>query len=137
MHKRKPLPQQVILPSSLLGDTTKQSLQVLIPKYGGVKTVPADLGQNDVAALAFHALLDCFHKAGNVAEGELKDILWGFEQCGLDPRAIASGLTKLRALGYVYYTDPLGQKISEHNFDPKKPIWLRYSEKFMMLLVRE
>lgn len=129
-------PQKVILPADLLQDTKQQTLQTIIKPYAGYKYLPADIGQNGVACLAFRGFLDCFKKANHVSEGTLPDIIWGFEQCGYDPRAVAAGITALRALGYIYYTDPLGNKITEHNFDPKKPIWLRYTQKFLNLLVR-
>lgn len=131
--KKRPV-QAFNLPSSLLENATHQKIQVILKPFVGCKLIPAEVGQNGVALLAFQGLLQCFQKAKNVSEGELKDILWGFEQSGHDPRAIAAGLTKLRDLGYVYYTDPLGARITEHNFDPKKAIWLRYSEKFLTLL---
>lgn len=125
--------QNIYLPSSILQDATVQPLLKLRPGFVGVKQVPADLGQNDVAALVFMALVECFKKAKNIAEGELKDLIWGFEQCGHDPRAVAAGLTALRKLGYIYYTDPVGNKIAEHNFDPKKAIWVRYADKLVNL----
>lgn len=136
MDRLKPPPQKVILSADLLQDARKQDLQVIFSPYQGCQIVPAEVGQNGVAFLAFQGLLQCFEKTGNISEGQLKDILWGFEQSGHDPRAVAAGLTKLRALGYTYYTDPLGNRISEHNFDPKKAIWLRYSSKFLALMVR-
>jgi hypothetical protein len=132
--KLKAPPQSITLPSSLLQDTKKQDLLTVRKKYRGPKEIPADIGQNGVAALVFIGLLNCFKKARDVKEGELKDIIWGFVQCGNEDRAVAAGITALRGMGYLYYTDPLGNKISEHNYDPSKKIWVRYSPKFLNLL---
>lgn len=133
---KKP-PQSIHLPSSLLVDPTKEPLKILQKPYFGIKEVPSELGNNDVATMVFIELNRCFEKAGFVAEGLLGNIIWGFEQCGYDPRHVAAGLTKLRALNYIYYSDELGNRLSEVMFDAKKPIWIRYGKKFTDLIVRE
>jgi hypothetical protein len=133
MLPKKAPTQNIYLPTSVLQDATMQPLMKLRPGFTAVKEVPAEIGQNGVAALVFVDLVECFKKAGHISEGKLNDLIWGFEQCGRDPRAVAAGLTKLRELGYIYYTDPTGTRITEHNFDPKKAIWVRYSDKMVNL----
>lgn len=133
MIPKKAPSQSIHLSTDLLIDPTMQPLMILRPGFIGVKEVPAEIGQNGVAVLVFVDLVECFKKAGKICEGKLSDLIWGFDQCGRDKRAVAAGLTHLRKLEYIYYTDPLGAKISEHNFDEKKAIWIRYSDKFLKM----
>lgn len=133
MIPKQSLNQSIHLSTDLLIDPTMQPLMTLRPDFVGVKEVPAEIGENGVAALVFVDLVECFKKAGKICEGKLNDLIWGFNQCGRDPRAVAAGLTHLRKLGYIYYTDPLGAKITEHNFDPKQLIWIRYSDKLLKM----
>lgn len=133
--KGKPA-QNVFLPTSVLQDPSLEPLHIILRPYSGITHVPAELGQGGPETLAFIELQKCFKKANFVAEGMLANIIWGFEQCGYDPRAVAAGITKLRTLGYVFFSDERGNPVHEQNFDPKKPIWIRYTEKFKALLTR-
>ena len=124
----------ITLPSSVLIDPRTEPLKPILSPYRGITHVPSEL---DGAALAvFIELTRCFKKAGKVSEGLLANVIWGFEQCGLDPRLVAGGLTALRHKGYVFYSDATGLPISEQNFDPNVPIWIRYGKKFLDLMVR-
>lgn len=137
MLRPKP-PQSVILPSSLLLDPTKEPLDIVLAHYNGITHVPAELAMNNGPELmVFVELNNCFKKAKHVAEGMLANVLWGFHQCGYDERHVAAGLTKLRTLGYITYTDERRVPISEHDWNPHKPIWIRYTKKFMDLFVQE
>jgi hypothetical protein len=127
--------QKVFLPSSLLSDPTREPLQVILPYYQGLKEVPSELGGGDEACLVFIELNKCFKKAGFIAEGMLANVIWGFEQCGYDPRAVASGVAKLRSLGYVEYSDERRQTVHEFGYDAKKPVWIRYTQKMRDLFV--
>lgn len=135
-NKKGKAVQNIFLPSSLLENATQEPLNIILRPYSGVTHVPSDLGQGGTETLAFIELQKCFQKAGFVAEGMLGNIIWGFEQCGYDPRAVASGISKLRTLGYIYYSDERGNPVHEQNFNQEKPIWIRYTEKFRSLLVR-
>jgi formylmethanofuran dehydrogenase subunit E len=131
-------PQSVILPSSLLLDPTKEPLTIVQAPYFGITHVPTDLAiGNGPDLMMFVELNKCFKKANQVAEGMLANVLWGFEQCGYDPRHVAAGLTELRKKGYLLYTDEGRVAIAEFNFDPKKPVWIRYTKKFTDLLIKE
>ena len=129
-------PQSVILPSSLLLDPTKEPLDIVQPQYAGIREVPSELQFRGPELMVFIELNRCFKKAGHVAEGMLANVMWGFEQCGYDPHHVAAGLTGLRKLGYLAYTDERRVPILEYNFDPKKPIWIRYTKKFTDLLIK-
>jgi hypothetical protein len=131
-------PQSVILPSSLLLDPTKEPLHTVLTPYNGIREVPADLtADSGPDLMVFIELNHCFKKAGFVAEGMLGNVMWGLEQCGYDPRHVAAGLTALRKKGYLEYTDQWRNRISDYDFDPKKPIWIRYTKKLTDLFVRE
>lgn len=129
--------QNITLPSSLLTDSSAEPLKILLKPYKGITHTPADVGQGDVACFVFIELQKCFQKQGFVAEGLMGNVIWGFEQCGFDPRAVAAGLQALRKLGYLIYTDPRGTEIHELSFDPKTLIWIRYTSKMLNLFVRE
>ena len=86
--------------------------------------------------MVFIELNKCFKRAGFVAEGMLANVIWGFEQCGFDQRHVAAGLFLLRTKGYLLYTDGMHVPLSDVDFDPKKPIWIRYTRKFTDLFVR-
>lgn len=132
--------QSVILPSSLLLDPTKESLQVILTPYKGLTHLPSDLMTiKSPAQMVFVELNKCFKKAGNVSEGMLGNVIWGFQQCGYDAKYIAQGLTQLREMGYIMYTDANRVPIYELalDFDAKKPIWIRYTPKFTDLFIRE
>ena len=126
--------QNINLSTSMLLDPTFEPLHQILPSYQGITHVPSDL--DGPALMVFIELQKCFKKAGKVCEGLLPNIVWGFEQCGYDPRHVAGGLTKLRHLEYIHYSDAGRNKVSEYLFDPKKPVWIRYSPKFLNLLVK-
>jgi hypothetical protein len=128
--------QEFHLPSSMLEDPTQEPLTIILTPYQGITHVPSELGTNDTASLVFIELNKCFKRAGFVAEGMLANLIWGFEECGYSANNVASGLSKLRRLGYVRYSDARGNPISDIAFDPKKPIWIRYDKKFTELFVR-
>jgi len=114
-----------------------EPLRVIVKPYRGITETPPDLSTPGVDSWVFIQLQLCFKKQGYVAEGLLPNVIWGFEQIGCDPRAVAAGLTVLRKKGYIYYSDELGGIIEEHNFNPIIPIWIRYTPKFIRLLIRE
>ena len=89
--------------------------------------------------MVFIELQKCFDKAGKVCEGLLPNLIWGFTQCGYDSRHVAAGLTKLRSLDYLFYSDAGRLPISEFIMSPDKSqqIWVRYSKKFLDLIRTE
>jgi hypothetical protein len=122
--------------TSLLEDPSKEPLEIILTPYKGITHVPSDVGGGGVETFVFIELQKCFQKAGFVAEGMLGNIIWGFEQCGYDARAVAAGLTRLRDLGYIYYSDKHRLPIHEFNFNPRYPVWIRYQDKFKKLFVQ-
>jgi hypothetical protein len=131
-------PQSIILPSTLLLDPTKEPLTIVQHHYSGITHVPAELALgNGPDLMVFVELNNCFKKAKRVAEGMLANVMWGFEQCGYDPRHVAAGLTELRKKGFILYTDERRVPLSDYDFDAKKPIWIRYTKKFTDLFIQE
>lgn len=124
----------VTLPDSVLIDPRAEPLNVILTPYRGITHVPNEL--NGTALMVFIELNKCFKKANRVAEGLLPNVIWGFEQCGFDPKFVASGLAALRAQKYIFYSDASRLPIIEYGFDPKWPVWVRYDRKFLNLLVK-
>lgn len=134
---KKPV-QAIELSSSLLIDPTKEPLRIILTPYRGITHVPSELASsNGPELMVFIELNKCFAKAGNVSEGMVANIIWGFRECGFDEKHTAAGLFKLRNMGYLDYTDAAGFPLRDLDFDPKKPIWIRFTKKFTDLLVRE
>lgn len=124
----------VTLPSSMLIDPRAEPLKTILSRYTGITHVPSDL--DGTALMVFIELNKCFKKAGKVAEGLMPNIIWGFEQCGYDPKHVASGLTALRHKNYIFYSDAAGLPIREYGFDPRWPVWIRYDKKFRDLFIK-
>lgn len=128
--------KEIHLPTSLLSDPSMEPLQMILPSYRGITHVPSDL--DGPALMVFIELQKCFKKAEKVCEGLLPNLIWGFEQCGYDSRHVAAGLTKLRTLNYITYSDagrmPLSDLIITTNKSDQ--IWVRYTKKFTDLLVK-
>lgn len=130
--------QSIIMPDSILRNTKKEPLNIVIAPYRGLKRIPPELNDGGVACFVFYGLVQCFQKQNEVSEGMLANVIWGFEQCGYDPKKVAQGLTKLRELGYIFYSaEQRGSAIVETNFDPSKPIWIRYTQKMIDLFYRD
>ena len=128
--------QDIVLPTSMLADATIEPLHMILPLYAGITHVPSEL--DGPALMVFIELQKCFQKAKKVCEGLMPNIIWGFEQCGYDPRHVAAGLTKLRALDYIYYSDAGRLPLSEFIMSPDKKIqiWIRYKPKMINLFIK-
>jgi hypothetical protein len=128
--------QDIVLSTSLLIDPSVEPLQTILTSYHGITHVPSEL--DGPALMVFVELQKCFQKAGKVAEGLLPNVFWGFQQCGYDANHVAAGLTKLRALDYIYYSDAGRLPLSEFTLgmSMKQQIWIRYTKKFTNLIVK-
>jgi hypothetical protein len=126
--------QAINLPTSMLIDPAIEPLCEILSPYKGISHVPSDL--DGPALMVFIELQKCFQKAGKVCEGLLPNVIWGLSQCGYDERHIAAGLTELRTLGYIYYSDAGRLPVAEWNFHPKNPVWIRYTDRFKAVLIK-
>lgn len=119
----------------VLPDNVKRSqdLKVLRKGYLGYKENSVDLPSDSPGAYLLRAFDTIFKKQGNVCEGVLTDIIWGLRQSAdFKDEMIGAALTQLRSGGYIYYSDPNGNKLSEVELiESGKPIWVRYTDKFM------
>lgn len=128
--------QDINLSTSMLLDPNFEPLIEILSPYRGVTHVPSEL--SGPALMVFIELQKCFSKANKVCEGLLPNLIWGFEQCGYNTAHVAAGLTKLRELGFIFYSDAGRQRISDLMFtgDKRQQIYVRYDKKFMDLLVK-
>jgi hypothetical protein len=116
------------------GTKLKQDLQVKWPTYKGFKGAPiGSLDFESPANIVLTGLASIFDKKGYIAEGTLKDIFFGFDTSGWDIALVGQGLTQLRALGFIKYTDERGEEMPESYFisHPESEPWVRYNKKFM------
>ena len=128
----------IIMPDSVLQNSKKEPLNTVIKPYQGLKRIPPELNDGGPACFVFYGLTQCFQRQKEVSEGLLANIIWGFGECGYDQRHVAAGLSALNKLGYIFYSsEQRGSAILETNFDPKKPIWIRYTNKMIDLFYRE
>jgi hypothetical protein len=68
-----------------------------------------------------------------VKEGIADDLLWGFQQCGMDPTITAYGLVDLRRDGYIRFETPDGINTDEQN-TKLAHCWVRYTDKIMNMV---
>lgn len=89
----------------------------------------------DVARLTLALLFDCFEKAGNVQEGLIGDVLWGFEQTinPVPPEVTFQGLNQLRLFGYLKFQAPDGTFIDPTS-DQIGKAWVRYEQKLLEMV---
>lgn len=84
------------------------------------------------AQIVLKALFSCFEKQGNVQEGLIGDLMWGFEQCAPPvPRQLTfKGLANLAAAGYVKFQAPDNSFVDIMS-DQIGKAWVRYQPKLL------
>jgi hypothetical protein len=112
-------------------DNKPQLLRPMRPFVQMATMMPSDLSNN--ARIVLLALLDVFKRAGYVKEGIADDLLWGFQQCGMDPTITAYGLVDLRREGYIRFETPDGINTDEQN-TKLAHCWVRYTDKIMNMV---
>lgn len=135
----RPSPQ-LILPGDMRGrpvasveatvEISPQKLRtkVMRPFEEACWSIPMDISEN--ARKVMRCLIDCFTKAGEVREGIVKDVLWGFEVSGHSPVDTAYGLVDLKRAGYVGFEAPDGTEVDEHS-QFLAQCWLTYKRKLL------
>ena len=116
--------------TAVLGDEVKkkQDLNLIYPTYKGFKGFPGD-SPGAVVMAGFAAI---FERQGCIAEGTLTDIFFGFETSGWDISFVGRGMTELKILGMIYYTDENHISMPEEYFITNNAVpWVRYSKKFL------
>lgn len=110
-----------------------QLLKQLRPYFTACRQIPKSLPQEAVIVLA--ALFSCFEKAGNVQEGQVKDIVWGFEQIQppIPPKLTLTGIRILYRNGYVNLVGLDNAPVSEEATHIAEA-WMRYTDKLMAMV---
>ena len=106
-------------------------LKVVKPFYNGLNSYPSELEKNTSAHVVFYNLQQCYEQVGNVSEGVVEDIIWGFRQAGIPAAVTWDGLNQLKKLGFVYFHDGTGRVILG---DVSDKLWFRWSLKYIDLL---
>ncbi len=79
--------------------TAPQELKKIRTFMGLINAIPSHLPAE--AQIVMRGIFDCFERAGNVSEGIIEELLWGFEQGGFPRKLTAHGLVFLEKAGYV------------------------------------
>jgi hypothetical protein len=106
-------------------------LKVVKPFYNGLNTYPPEIVQNTAAHVVFYNLQQCYEQVGNISEGIIEDLVWGFRQAGIPANITWKGLNELKKLGFIYFHDGTGRVILG---DATDKLWFRWSLKFIDLL---
>ncbi len=106
-------------------DATPQPLKKLRPFPSMVLRIAG--GWPKQAQMVLQALFACFDKAGNVSEGLVGDLMWGFQQAGLPPELTLHGLIQLETMGFIKFQAPDNQYVSLQDSASEKA-WVRYQK---------
>lgn len=112
-------------------DPTPQKLRKIRPFAKSHRDVPTTIPPE--AQIVLQALLSCFEKQNDVQEGVMKDITWGFEQCGIPSPCTVVGLKQLQNLGYVSIKAPDNTYMSISS-DQLMEGWVVYENKLLDLV---
>jgi hypothetical protein len=108
-----------------------QGLRIVKHSFTGLKANPDDFSQESPAGVVFYNLQICYQNGGNVSEGSVGDVIWGFRQSGIPGNIVMDGFTELYRLGYLDFTDPNGIQLLG-SFNEKA--WYKWSPKYFGLL---
>lgn len=110
-----------------------QLLKKLRPFFTACRQIPQTLPQESIIVLA--ALFSCFEKAGNVQEGQVKDISWGFEQIvpPIPEKLTMTGIRQLAERGYIRL-EGLDNAPMSTDATNIAEAWLRYTSKTLDLV---
>jgi hypothetical protein len=70
-------------------------LKVVKPFYNGLNTYPPEIVQNTAAHVVFYNLQQCYEQVGNISEGIIEDLVWGFRQAGIPANILGDATDKL------------------------------------------
>ena len=79
-----------------------QKLHLVRPFSAMAGDIPGNMAGE--GQIVMRALFDCFEKSGEVKEGVLDDLLFGFEVSGIPKLCTYEGLRVLEQKGYVEFT---------------------------------
>lgn len=81
-----------------------QVLQKLRPFLSACLRIPGDMSMEGQDTLK--RLFSCFEKQGDVQEGKVGDLIWGFQQHGVHEAVTISGLKEMETKGYIRLQSP-------------------------------
>ena len=102
------------------------------PKFYGYKAHPPEFPAKSPEGFVFALLGTIYMKAGDVRESSLKEVIFGFQQCGLSPQLVMDGFKALKAHGYAYFTDDQGRMLFG---DPTPDMWFKFTPRFLELVM--
>ena len=112
-------------------DATPQPLKQLRPFIQAVSAIPALLPAE--AQIVLQNLLSCFEKQGNVSEGLIGDILFGFNACNIPSECTYVGLKQLSDAGYIKFQAKDGTFVPLES-DQATGAFVRYQKKLLDLV---
>lgn len=124
-------PVSSVMTMEVTVDNKPQELKEVREFHAMVNSVPVTLQPE--AQIVLQALFDCFSRAGNVEEGIVNDLGWGFSQCGIPPHCTAVGLRELEKQGYLKFQAPDNTYI-ESTSEHIDIAWVRYQKKLLDLV---
>jgi uncharacterized protein YfkK (UPF0435 family) len=108
-----------------------QELKTLRPFYDMVQSLPSTLPAE--AQMIGQALFSVFERGREVKEGQLKDLVWGFAQCGFEPKLSVVGLFHLQEAGYIRLQAPSNEYVAFTSTQIEE-CWVRYQKKLLDLV---
>lgn len=111
-------------------EVSPQPLRKLRPFAKAISSIPKLLSPE--AQLVLHAMLSCFEKQGNISEGLIGDLMWGFAQCGIPPECTYAGLKQLCKEGYLKFQGKDNSWIDIES-DKAEDAFVRYNPKLLEL----
>ena len=82
----------------------KQKLKKIRPFEACCLRIPG--GMPTEGQMVLKCLFDIFEKHGSVQEGQVKDLIWGFQQSAVHPGQTIKGLQDLMKAGYISLEAP-------------------------------
>lgn len=109
-----------------------QQLKIVRSFYAMTKSIPSTLKPE--AQIILQALFDCFERQKEVKEGQLSDLVWGFEQAGIQGPLTVMGIKYLFEAGYIKLQGPDNQFYKELTKENVAVLWVRYQPKLLELV---
>ena len=118
--------------NTLTLNSNKKGLRPVRHHYFGVKERPIDIREESPEGVVFFNLQVCYKNQGNVSEGTVEDVIWGFRQSGIPNDITWKGLITLNKLGYINFTNDIGIPLLG---EPNPKMWYQWTDKYLNLLL--
>lgn len=112
-------------------DPTPQELRKLRPYEGACLRIPGHLPMEAQEVLKH--LFDCFDRRGEIKEGLIGDLIWGFSQSGINPTLTINGIIHLSKSGYVKFKSKDNQYVG-FDSDKIESAWVEYQPKLLEMV---